>query len=307
MRSLGLDVGGTNLKAAVLAAREVIHTETVPLPRTGGIETALGVGAELAESHRVETVGVGLAGLVRWQEGLFAWGPHLSGAGTPVRDSFVEEIGLPVFVDNDAHMAAVAELILGVARGVRDGLLITLGTGVGAALIAEGRVYRGRSFAGEPGHVTAVPGGRLCACGRRGCWETVVSGSRLDEEAGRLATAMPHGGVARAAGGSVPNAMHLVEAADGGDTAAIDALEQAGEDLGRLIAHLAAILDPEVVVIGGGLSAAARWMAGSAATSCSTHLHGAAYREPVDIRFSTLAGMAGAIGAALAAQEVNRV
>lgn len=301
MRALGLDVGGTNVKAAVLEDGEILETRQVL--SQGATAGALGVIR--AEAGAVDVLGVGLAGLVRWPEGRLVWGPHLSGADMPRAADLSAELGLPVVVDNDANMAALAELRAGAAQDVDSALVLTLGTGIGAAIVVDGEVYRGRSFAGEVGHVKARGGHLPCACGRSGCWETLVAGPVLDGAAERLAAHDPRGLVYEEAGGAAATAVHLVAAAERGDEPAQTELSAFGERLGRLIADQVAVLDPEVVVVAGAVSAAGDWFLSSARTSLSTYLHGAAYRDPVDIRLSPFGAYAGAIGAALAAMEIE--
>ena len=299
MRALGLDIGGSNVKFAHVDGSQVV--ETYQVPSGGDIGAALGQLRDRAAGF--DAIGIGLAGLVLWPEGRFVWGPHLSGDTAPLREPLAAELGVPVAVDNDANMAAVAELRNGGARGVDSALILTIGTGIGAAIVAGGELYRGRSFAGEIGHVRATEGGSACKCGRSGCWETLVSGRLLDEAARRLASADPGGGVDSAAAGSPARALHLVAAADSGDGAARDALSALGTQLGRLIADQVAALDPQIVVVGGAVSGAGPWFFEAVDRSVSTNLQAAAYREPVDIRLSPFGTYSGAVGAALAALE----
>ena len=168
-----------------------------------------------------------------------------------IRDRLEELLGLPVVVDNDANCAALAELTTGAAMGTRNAVVMTLGTGIGAGIIADGAVYRGGSFAGEAGHMTMIPDGDPCECGRRGCWETLVSGRRFGAGARRIMKADPSGILATIVGDAEPSGSYLGIAAAAGDVAARDAVVEAGRWLGRGVANLVAILDPEVVVVGG--------------------------------------------------------
>ncbi len=301
MIALGLDVGGTNLKYALFDGNRII--ETGQDTSSGGVAAALDFIRE--NRGEAERIGVGLAGLVSHPSGRFLWGPHLQGIGLEVADAVGP--GVKVVVDNDANMAALAEIRMGAARSAQSALVLTLGTGIGAAIVVGGSVYRGRSHAGEIGHVRAVDDGSLCACGHTGCWETLVSGAVLDREASRLAMRDADGLVAREAAGADATAVHLVAAAEAGDALARRILETVGRQLGRLIATQVAVLDPEVVVIAGAVAGAGDALFGSVDTAVASNLAGAAYREPVDIRISPFLGFSGAIGAAVFATEATHV
>lgn len=302
--TVGIDVGGTDLKAvAVAGGRVLAERRSAVDPGPPVLEQVAALGASLAAEVGAEAVGVGVAGLVRWPRGEFVWGPHVAGVGIPYRAELERRLRLPVAVDNDANAAAHAELAAGAAQGFRHAVVLTLGTGIGAGLVVDGRVYRGRSFAGEVGHVTLQPDGLACACGRRGCWETLVSGGRLDREAARQAAESTHGEVARAAGGGPVTARHLVEAAGRGDPAASAVLAEAGRWLGLGIASLVAVLDPEVVVIGGGAAAAGDLLFSPARAAIASHVEGGAVRDQLDIVPARFGALAGAVGAALLARD----
>jgi glucokinase len=194
-------------------------------------------------------------------------------------------------VDNDANLAALAEHRLGAARGVSHALMVTLGTGIGGGLIIDGRIYRGAGFAGEIGHMTMFPGGELCDCGQRGCWETLVSGGRLD----RLAREV----LAR----STATGVDLTEAAAVGNPKARGVLAEAGRWLGRGIANLVAVLDPEVVVIGGAAAGAGGWLFDPARKVLAEETEGAAFRTPLRLVPAELGSKAAAMGAAMTARE----
>ena len=184
--------------------------------------------------------------------------PHLPWRGEPVRARLADRLGVPVALDNDANCAALAESTYGAARGTRSALMVTLGTGIGGAVVLDGRVLRGHNgMAGEFGHMKVVPGGHPCPCGGEGCWEQYSSGHALV----RLARArigleptlleeLCEGDPARLTGPMVTAA-----AADG-DLVARQAFASIGDWLGVGVANLVAAFDPDVVVVGGGVSAA---------------------------------------------------
>jgi glucokinase len=305
-RGIGIDVGGTFLKAVVIESAPGAPVEEIlaEYRREVPAEDLLGFVTDTAESlvaeHDASGLGVGVAGLVRWPEGEFVWGPHLVGQAVPFRRHLSDRLGRDVAVDNDANLAAYAEASAGAAKGRRHVLMLTFGTGIGAGIVVDGRIYRGRSFAGEMGHITMQPEGRLCACGRRGCWETFVSGSRLDDMAAELVARAPEGLVARLSKGIPASGAHLTEAAGSGDAAARAILADAGTWLGRGVADLVAILDPDVVVVGGAVVGAGDWLLDAARRAIASQVEGAAHRPPVELVTAEYGPLAGAVGAALA-------
>ena len=229
--------------------------------------------------------------------------PHLAWRDEPLRDALVDRIGLPVTVENDANAAAWAEYRYGAARGERVVCCVTLGTGIGGGLVVSGVLYRGASgVACEWGHMVAVPDGRRCACGNRGCWEMYASGTALARDARELAEVSP---VA---------AHRLLELVDGdpaaltgtdvtiaareGDPAAVEIFTAMGRWLGRGIADLAAIIDPSVVVIGGGVSEAGDLLLAPAQEAFAANLTGRGFRPAAPIRLAALGPEAGLVGAA---------
>ncbi|MGF1668064.1 MAG: ROK family protein [Acidimicrobiia bacterium] len=305
MITVGIDVGGTFLKAAVVADGHLVAEYSDAVPESDVLDFVAGVAARLLVEHGADAVGVGLAGLVRWPEGVFVWGPHVSGEGIAYRSELAYRLGVPVVVDNDANLAAFAEATAGVAVGFEHVLMLTFGTGIGAGMVFGGQIYRGRSFAGEMGHMTVQPDGLLCACGRRGCWETLVSGARLDRLAGDLVSQAPDGTVARLVGRSIATGAHLSAAAGAGDQAARAILAEAGEWLGRGVANLIAVLDPDVVVVGGAVAQAGRWLLDPARTAIASHLTGSAHRESAPLLEARFGRLAGSVGAALLAATTN--
>ena len=303
MNSLGIDIGGTAIKAVRLGSGASVE-QSEEVPYSGTPDEMIDQVADLAGSLRgseTAAVGIGMAGLVRWSEGVFVWGPHVRGENLPIRDRLENRLGLPVVVDNDANCAALAELTTGAALGTRNAVVMTLGTGIGAGIISDGVVYRGESFAGEAGHMTMIPEGDPCECGRRGCWETLVSGRRFGAEARRIVKGEPDGILAGIVKGDEPSGSHLGLAAAAGDPSSREAVIEAGRWLGRGVANLVAILDPELVVVGGAAVAVGDVLLSAAREEAVRFVEGAAHRRPVRIEVAQCGHRAGAIGAALLA------
>lgn len=304
MSTIGIDIGGTKALAVRLddgVLAEERHTAT-----RGGLLIDVALGAIRGVwADDVEAVGVGLAGLVQWPEGVLAWGPHVQGTEIPVKAVLEEELGIPVAVDNDANVAAFGERVAGAARGFDDFLLVTLGTGIGGAIVIDGSVYRGESFAGEWGHIRHDTVGLLCDCGKRGCWETVASGPALVRLAREVMTLNPDGSLAGRFGSETMTGEDVTAAADAGDEVARGLVAEVGSELGRGLANLIAIFDPELVVVSGGLGSVGESLLGPARRVAAEALHGGNHRLLPPILVAGAGPRSGAVGAAYLASSIR--
>jgi glucokinase len=305
--AIGVDVGGTKVAAGVVdPAGKIIERIRRPTPAAspaGTEQVIIEVVNELRASHDVTAVGVGAAGFVDETRSAVMFAPNLAWRDEPVKKQIEDRLGCAVLVENDANAAAWAEVRFGAAQDHDQVMLIAVGTGIGAGLVLDGHLYRGRwGAAGEPGHYRVVPDGRLCGCGNRGCWEQYVSGNALVAEARDFARRSP-GGAARLlqlAGGSVEgiDGPTVTRAAKEGDAVALRCFEIIGHWLGTGLADLAAILDPGCFVIGGGVSEAGDLLIGPARLAFADGLTGGAYRPLAEVRIARLGPDAGLIGAA---------
>jgi glucokinase len=305
--TIGVDVGGTKVAAGVVDERgriiEKLRRATPAASPKRTAEAIAAVVAELLGRHQVTAVGVGAAGFVDEAGGIVVFAPNLAWRGEPLRTKLTALVGLPVTVDNDGNASAWAEVRFGAARGRAHVVFVSVGTGIGAGFILDGRLYRGRwGMAGEPGHTRVVPDGRLCGCGNRGCWEQYASGSALMTEARDFAMRSPGGAMRllQLAGGSAAaiTGTHITEAAREGDPAALRCFSIVGTWLGQGLANLAAILDPECIVVGGGVSEAGELLLGPARAAFDKALPGTGYRPRVEILRAALGADAGIVGAA---------
>jgi len=207
-----------------------------------------------------------------------------------------------VWVDNDANAAAWAEYRFGAARGESVVVCITLGTGIGGGLVIDGSLFRGAyGVAGEWGHMRVVPNGRRCACGNRGCWEQYASGRALARDGRELVESSPLASqrlLELAGHASAVEGTHVTTAAQEGDPAALELVAEAGAWLGQGIADLAAILDPAVVVVGGGVSEVGELLLGPARDRYAAVLAGRGFRPELVIKVAQLGAAAGLVGAA---------
>src|SRR6478735_6849351 len=189
--TVGIDIGGTKVLAGVVdSSGRVLERQRRDTPGSSvrDVEnTIVDLVLELGRTHDIAAVGVGAAGFVDVTRSVVKFSPHLAWRDEPLRDAVMSRLRIPVVVDNDANAAALAECRFGAGRRHRLVLCITLGTGIGGALVIDNRVFRGANgMAGEFGHMQVVPDGHRCSCGNRGCWEQYASGNALVREAREL-------------------------------------------------------------------------------------------------------------------------
>jgi glucokinase len=315
-RAVGVDVGGTKILALAVDDEAAVLAERRVETPSEGEEILDSIAAVIEELWQAESglagggVGVGMPGLVD-PSGVLRFAPNLPGvvgldvvAGLRRRLAAAGHAGTgPFVVDNDATCAGAAEHLAGAARGVREAILVTLGTGIGGAIVSSGSLLRGAShFAGEMGHMVVDPSGPDCGCGRRGCWEVFASGSALGRLA-REAAAAGRGAdlLARAGSADAVRGEHVVESALAGDEQAAAIFELFGYWVALGLANLANLLDPEVVVLGGGVVRAGQVLLDPIRRAFDAAVEGANHRPEVRIVAAERGADAGAIGAALLA------
>lgn len=313
---VGVDIGGTKVAAGLVdpdgrilgrARRDTPHRSTDPDVVEDTIVEVVGELLATTDPGQVVAVGIGAAGFVAADRATVVFAPHLSWRHEPLREALRARISLPVTVENDANAAAWAEWKFGAARGETHVVMITLGTGIGGAILVDGQVQRGRhGLAGEFGHMQVVPNGVRCECGNRGCWEQYASGNALVREAQALLLARSP--VAQELRRWVGDSRDLTgpaitESAQRGDAAAVELIAEVGQWLGVGIANLAAAFDPGTIVVGGGVSAAGELLLGPAREVFRRQLTGRGYRPEAQIVAAELGSEAGLIGAADLARE----
>ena len=305
----GVDVGGTKCLGVLLDAKgSKLAEHRIATPRGGDalVEVLATIVRHLGAHAPIEAVGVGVPGLVD-RAGTLRMAPNLPGVTElALGPRLGDEIGLPVAVDNDATAAAWGEREIGAATGSQYAVLVTLGTGIGAGIVTGGHIERGANgFAGEAGHMVVDRDGIPCPCGKRGCWERYASGSGLGRLGRDAAVAGRAPAVVELAGGD-PEAVrgeHVTAAAQAGDTAAITIMDAFGWWVALGIANLANLLDPEIVVLGGGLIEAGDLLLAPVRRAYDELVMATEYRPPVDIVAARLGEHAGAVGAGLLARE----
>ena len=314
-RVIGVDAGGTKLLGGVVDEELVVHNRVHRTWRGADRQETLDIMVGAVEEVRavapdVESVGFGIPALVDWEAGVSTWSTHLPLEGVPFRDLMSERLGLPVYVDNDTNAALVAEHRRGAARGAEHAAMLTLGTGIGGALLLGGRLYRGaRGFGGELGHMVVDLDGPDCqgACPGRGCLEVMASGTAIGAAAVEAARATPESELGRrlAQGREITGAL-ATELAYDGDEQAGAVLESVGRRLGAGIVSVVNALNPRIVVIGGGAVAAGDLLLDPARRVVAEHALPPG-REDVRIVPAEFGEESGMIGAAVLALEEGAV
>ncbi|MET9353150.1 ROK family glucokinase [Streptomyces sp. NPDC006617] len=305
--TVGVDVGGTKIAAGTVdPAGGVVSRARLPTPRDPDrIADAITEAVRRVREGRddVRAVGVGAAGYVDAERSTVRFAPNLGWHDKAIRDIVQEATGLPVVVENDANAAAWGEFVHGAGAGHEDMLMVTAGTGFGGGIVSRGRLFRGRfGMAGEIGHYRAVPDGLPCPCGQHGCMEQYASGAAHTRRARDMAAADPGRAAAvLALGDGTPAGLrgrHVAEAARGGDRFSLEVFTQSGRWLGQALADLASVLDPSVLVIGGGLGEAGELIRRPTEVAYRRALGGGAHRVYAEVRTATVGQDAGLIGAA---------
>jgi glucokinase len=298
--TVGVDVGGSFVRAGVVDADgQVVETVRAATPQANGaLDDAIVLAVRsLVDRYQPGAAGLAVAGFVTADRQRVMFAPHLPWRQVPVVARIGQRLAIPVILEHDANAAAVAEYRFGAAAGSRHAVLITIGTGIGSALLVHGQVYRGaHGVAPELGHLRVVPDGRSCPCGKRGCWERYCSGTALVEAAVAL-----HGA---AADPSQFTGRSVAEAARAGDPLARQAMAELAYWLGAGLALVSDVYDPDLVVIGGGVAESAPLFLDRAVEHYANMITGAGFRPVAQVRTARLGDEAGIVGAAMLAHDL---
>ncbi|KFE69026.1 ROK family protein [Hyalangium minutum] len=263
MPTLGIDLGGTNARAAVvdekgniLTSSKLSLTERSPAAVVEVIAQAAAGALAAAGGLEVRGCGVGAAGQIHRDSGIIAVAPNLGWRNVPLGAMLTERLGRPARIVNDLAAAAYGELHAGAGRGATDVYTVFVGSGVGSCIIANGQLVRGGGgVAGELGHTKVIPGGRRCGCGELGCLEAYAGGHNLIAQARELMVAGRSTVLSDLTGGEPSHLtpLTLEKAAEAGDPGAREIHERAGQMLGIAIANMVTVLNPARLILGGGV------------------------------------------------------
>jgi glucokinase len=299
--SIGIDIGGTKIAGALVDAEGRIHSRfQVPSPAHDAaamVETIAGLIEQISDGQQVIAAGVAAAGYINADQSMVYYAPNIAWRNEPLKELLEQRTHIPIVIENDANAAGWAEFRFGAGKDFSHMTMLTVGTGVGGAIIANGELFTGGfGTAAELGHLRVEPGGLLCGCGQQGCLEQYASGRALlrymreetgiddlDAEAGKV----------------------LLE---NGDEAAWRAMRTVGIWLGAACASLSAVLDPQVYVIGGGVAAAGNHFLSPIKEAFLSNLSAQGYHPEPEFRIAELVNDAGVVGAAdLARKHAQRL
>jgi len=309
MHAIGVDIGGTKIAAGVVDDEGNILAQTrreTDADDVASIDRAIAdIYAELSAQHEVGAIGLAAAGFVASDRARVLFAPNIAWREYPLRDKVAAlvEDDVAIVVENDANAAGWAEFRFGAARDVDDMLMLTIGTGLGGAIVSDGALVRGAwGVAAEIGHMRVVPGGHYCGCGHEGCWEQYASGSALVRDAQATVVAQPDRAhrLLDLAGGDAGDITgpHVTQAAQEGDPLAVELLAELGRWIGEGAASATALLDPALIVVGGGVAAAGDLILAPARKAFAEQLSGLGHRPEAPIVLASMGNDAGMVGAA---------
>ena len=305
MHAIGIDIGGTKIAGAVVTeSGEIIADDRLPTPSGDSeaiVDAVVAMVERLAIGQNIVAAGVAAPGFIDTTQSIVYYTPNISWRHEPLRERLLARLDLAITIDNDANAAGWAEYRFGAGQNVSDMTMLTIGTGVGGAIVNQGRLFRGGFGAGaELGHMRVVPDGLACGCGARGCIEQYGSGRALLRMANEIADV---GGIGlrlaavRAQKGALtgPDVAELIVA---GDPGATQALRELGGWIGQACASLSAVLDPQLFVIGGGVAVAGDLLLDPIREAYVANLPARGYHPEPEFTIAQLVNDAGVVGAA---------
>ncbi|HEY8912667.1 ROK family glucokinase [Lacisediminihabitans sp.] len=305
MHAIGIDIGGTKIAGALVSEEGEIIAEDRVATQAGDsnaiVDAVVAMIEKLRDGHEVAAAGVAAPGFIDAAQSIVYYTPNISWRHEPLRQRLTERLDLDITIDNDANAAGWAEFRFGAGRLVSDMTMLTIGTGVGGAIVTQDRLFRGGFGAGaELGHMRVVPDGLPCGCGARGCIEQYGSGRALLRMANAIADVGGIGlGLAtvREQKGTLtgPDVAALIVA---GDAGALQALRELGHWLGEACASLSAVLDPQVFVFGGGVAVAGDLLLDPIREAYLSHLPARGFHPEPAFVIAELVNDAGVVGAA---------
>lgn len=305
MHAVGIDIGGTKIAGALVAEDgAIVRAEREPTPASDPnaiIAIVIAMIERLSAGEAVRAAGIAAAGFIDGTQSTVYYAPNISWRDEPLRRRLQQKVPLDITIDNDANAAGWAEFRFGAGRGVSDMTMLTIGTGVGGAIVTGGRLLRGGFGTGaELGHLRVVPGGLPCGCGARGCLEQYGSGRALLRMCNEIADV---GGIGlplaqlRAQHGKLTG-RQVADMLVAGDAGALQALRELGGWIGQACASLGAVLDPRLFVLGGGVSTAGQVLLDPIREAYLAHVPARGYHPQPEFVTAQLGNDAGVVGAA---------
>ena len=266
-KTIGIDLGGTNISMGIVSeAGKILRRLSIPTKKFSAAADIINdiisgifnlLEQEAANPSEIDLIGIGVPGIADFDAGIVIYTPNLNMRNVPIKEIIESKVGIPVKINNDANCAALGEALAGAAKGVKNAILLTLGTGVGSGIIIDGKIYSGCNHsAGELGHAVIAVDGRKCGCGRNGCLEAYASATALIKDAVDMLKSRPDSQLHEICQGRLDeiDGKMIFEAAASGDICAKIVLERYIKYLGEGIITIVNIFRPEKIVLGGGIA-----------------------------------------------------
>ncbi len=315
MYYIGIDLGGTNIAAGLVDEEgRIVLKDSVPTLKGRSYEAIVKDMAMLVQKiindagvdiKEIKSIGIGCPGVMDSSEGVVVFANNLNFRYVPLRAEMQKYFSLPVFIDNDANVAAFAESVAGAAKGARYSIAITLGTGVGGGIIIDGKVYSGFKSAGaELGHMVIMVDGEQCTCGRKGCWEAYASATALIRQTIQAAKENPDSLINKLVDGDMSriDAKTAFDAAKQGDETGKKVVEKYIGYIAEGLTNIMNIFSPEVVVIGGGVCKEGEYLLKPLREKVAASVYSPDVLKP-DIRVAQMGNDAGIVGAAMLGRD----
>jgi glucokinase len=312
MYRVGIDLGGTNIAAGLVNMDgNIVYKDSVPTQRERPYQEIIKDMAMLTKKvieeskvpmEEVKSIGVGSPGTPDCKNGIIVYNNNLNFRNVPIREEMQKYINLPVYVDNDANCAALAESAAGAAKGTSTSVTITLGTGIGSGIIIDGKVYSGFNFAGgEIGHTVIVVDGEQCTCGRKGCWEAYAAATALIRQTKCAAKENPESIINKLVDGDLDkvDAKTAFDAAKLGDKTGEAVVKQYIRYIAEGVINVINIFMPEVLVIGGGVCKEGDYLLNPLKEIVSAGVYSREEIPQTQIKTAQLGNDAGIVGAAM--------
>lgn len=312
MYNIGIDLGGTNIAAAIVdESGTILRKGSVPTLRerdyTLIVKDMATLALNLVKEHGLDvkdihSVGIGSPGTPDTEKGLIVYANNLQFNNTPIREEFNKYFNVPVYIENDANAAAFGEFVSGVGSKFKDFVAITLGTGVGAGVIVDNKIITGSFHGGaELGHAVIQVGGSTCTCGRKGCWEEYSSATALIREGKKAAIAHPASKLNELVGSDIEkmNAKIVFDAAQAGDEVAQSVIDWYIDYLAVGLVNVINIFQPQAIALGGGVSAQKENLLVPLRDKMVHEIYGGAEALKTELLVCELGNDAGIIGAAM--------
>ncbi|MBR5059622.1 MAG: ROK family protein [Clostridia bacterium] len=313
MYRIGIDLGGINIACGLVTETgELVCKKSVPTFAKGDDGEAVaggmaGIALDILSENGIDekdvaVIGIGIPGAVDRDRGFVIRTANVPLDGFDLAAFFAKRTSIPIKLDNDANCAALGEAVAGAAKGVKNCITVTLGTGVGGGIIIDGKIYSGFNFAGgEMGHMVTHKGGRLCGCGRRGCFETYASATAVINDTREAMKLHPESMIGKLCGGdpSKINGKTVFDAAEQGDETAMEVVRNYIEELGDGIVNYVNIFQPEVILLGGGIANQGEKLLAPLREYVKKYSYGSGLIPGTAIMNAALGNDAGIIGAAM--------